>query len=249
MADINSSDKVVIFGAGGFARLAYTYLTKDSPYQVVAFTVHSRYQRESTLLGLEVIPFEDITRKYPQDEFSMFVAIGYEQVNRARAGVYDECKRSGYRLISYISSRATSFGELSIGDNVFIFENNSIHPFVTIGNDVIVGSGNQIGHDTVVEDHCFLAGHVMLPGYTHIGAYSFLGANSTFRDGINIGSGTVVGAGAVILKDTKPGEVYIADATKPAPISSSTMGKLMHSPYFRINTGERINKGVVVCNE
>ncbi len=193
---------------------------------------------KSTLLDLEVVPFEEITSRYPPDEYQLFIAIGYEQVNRARAGVYDECKQTGYSMISYISSRATSFGDLSMGENVFIFENNSIHPFVTIGNDVIIGSGNQIGHDTVIEDHCFLAGHVMLPGYTHIGAYSFLGANSTFRDGINIGAGTVVGAGAVILKDTKPGEVYIADATKPAPITSATMGKLMHSPYFRTKSGE-----------
>ena len=173
----------------------------------------------------------------------MFVAIGYENINRARANVYMQCKELGYELISYISSRSSYWPEFEIGDNCFVYENNSIHPFVKIGNDVIIGSGNHIGHDTIIEDHCFLAGQVMLPGFMHIGAYSFLGANSTFRDGITIGAGTVIGAGAVILKDTKPGEVYIADPTRPAPINSATIGKLMHSPFFRNKPGREGQSG------
>ncbi len=151
--------KVVIFGAGGFARLAYVYLTKDSPYEVAAFAVHRKYLKEEKLLGLEVLPFERIEESYPPERFAMFVAIGYERVNKARAAVYDSCKGKGYELISHISSKTALWDEIEIGDNCFIFENNSIQPFVKIGNDVVIGPGNCIGHDSSLGDHCFVAGH------------------------------------------------------------------------------------------
>lgn len=225
--------KVVIFGGGGFARLAYVYFSNDSPYQVVAFTVHREYLRENTILGLDVIPFDQINQKYPPDEYKMFVAIGYENLNKARARVYFECKQLGYDLVSYISSRSSYWSEIEIGDNSFVYENNAIHPFVKIGNDVIIGSSNHIGHDSVIEDHCFLAGNVMIPGFVRIGAYSFIGGNSTLRDGITIGSECMIGAGAVILKNTKPGEVYVVENTQPSKVNSSILGQLMHSPFFR----------------
>jgi len=40
--------------------------------------------------------------------------------------VYDEAKRKGYTLVSYISSKCNHWGDTLIGDNCFIFEDNTI---------------------------------------------------------------------------------------------------------------------------
>jgi hypothetical protein len=32
--------KLVIFGVGSFAKLAYVYFSEDSPHQIAAFTAH-----------------------------------------------------------------------------------------------------------------------------------------------------------------------------------------------------------------
>ncbi len=102
----------------------------------------------------------------------MFVAVGYKQLNRVRAEVYRAAKKKNYRLATYVSSKAVYFGDVNCGDNCFILEANVIQPFVTIGNNVILWSGNHIGHDVVIEDHCFVSSHVVLSGHVRVGEHS-----------------------------------------------------------------------------
>jgi len=217
--------KLIIFGISGFAEVAHFYFTKDSNYDVVAFTANKKFITKTELFGLPVIPFEDLEKNYPPEEYDMFIAIVYTNINKVREQIYNQAKSKGYDLVSYVNSKATFWGDLNIGENCFILENNVIQPFVKIGNDVIIWSGNHIGHHSVIEDHCFLASHVVISGNVTVGKYSFLGVNSTLRDGIKIGKECVIGAGAVILKNTKDKEVYTPIASKLLPISSD---KLKH---------------------
>jgi sugar O-acyltransferase (sialic acid O-acetyltransferase NeuD family) len=218
---------VVIFGAGDTARLAYVYLAKDSPYQVAGFTVHATYVGEGRLMGMDIVPFEHLEDSYPPDQYAVLVAIGYEQVNQVRARVYDECKSRGYQLISYISSRAVHWGEFEVGENCFILENSVIQPFAKIGNNVTIGCGSHVGHDTEIGDHCYLGAGSMIPGRVRIGPYCFIGTNATIRNAITIARECVIGAGAVILRDTKPGGVYMGKNTAPAALPSSVLGSFL----------------------
>lgn len=207
-------EKIVIFGTEELAQVAHFYLTHDSPYEVVAFTVNRDYIKEKELLGLPIVPFEEIEKSYPPDEFKMFVGIGYSNVNKARAEKYYEAKSKGYELISYVNSKSVLWGDTEIGDNCFIFENQTIQPFVKIGNDVIIWSGNHIGHHSVIGDHCFISSHVVISGGVKIEPYCFLGVNATLRDWITIARECVIGMGAVIVKDTQEKGVYIGVAAK-----------------------------------
>ena len=135
-------------------------------------------------------------------------------MNRARRQVYELCKQKGYELISYVSSRADRAAEVELGDNVFVFENNVLQPFVRIGCNVILWSGNHIGHDATIEDHCFIASHAVISGHVTIGESSFVGVNATIRDGVNVAADCVIGAGALIMEDTERGGVYPVRGTE-----------------------------------
>jgi sugar O-acyltransferase (sialic acid O-acetyltransferase NeuD family) len=211
---------LVIFGTGDFARIACRYFEADSEHDVVAFTVHERYIETPTLLGREIVPFEQLADRYPPDAVSMFVAIGFSRVNQARAEMYAECKERGYELVSFVSSQASHLGDLDIGDNVFIFENNVIQPFVRIGDDTILWSGNHIGHDVTIGSHVFMASHAVVSGNTTIGDYCFVGVNATFRDGIVVAPRCVIGAAAIVMKKTSEGDVLAVPGTKPFPKKS-----------------------------
>jgi sugar O-acyltransferase (sialic acid O-acetyltransferase NeuD family) len=137
-------------------------------------------------------------------------------VNKARAGVYERCKDRGYELISYVNSRATRWGALEIGDNCFVLEENVIQPNVRIGDDVILWSGNHVGHDSEIGDHCFIASHAVISGNVRIGPYCFVGVNATVRDGVTVAPECVIGAGAVIMRDTERGGVYSVRGTQAA---------------------------------
>ena len=77
--------KLVIFGTGETADIAYEYFTHDSEYDVVAFTVEASFKNEDKLYELPVISFEEVEQKYPPNEVEMFVAISYTKLNRVRA--------------------------------------------------------------------------------------------------------------------------------------------------------------------
>jgi sugar O-acyltransferase (sialic acid O-acetyltransferase NeuD family) len=214
--------RLILFGTGGFAQVARFFFARDSPHEVVAFTVDA--PGADTFEGLPLVPFAEVADRYPPGEHAMFVAVGYRKVNRLRAGVCERARGLGYELVSYVSSRATHWGDTRVGDNCFVFEDNTIQPFVTIGDGVVLWSGNHIGHHATLEDYCFLTSHVVVAGFTRVGAYSFLGVNATLRDSIAVGRSNVIGAGALIMKSTGDHEVYVPERTRPGKLRSDEIG-------------------------
>jgi sugar O-acyltransferase (sialic acid O-acetyltransferase NeuD family) len=206
--------KLVIFGAGDIARLAHHYFTHDSPHQVAAFVVDRAFRQGDEFQGLPLIDAEDAIERFPPRDYDMFVAMSYAKMNAVRAEKYASMKTAGYRLVSYVSSRCSYLSQTPPGDNCFILEDNTIQPFVTIGNNVTLWSGNHIGHDAAIEDHCFITSHVVVSGYVRIGTRSFIGVNATLRNSITIAPQTLIGAGAIIMKDTKAKEVYMPERAK-----------------------------------
>ncbi len=209
--------RVVIFGAGDIARLAHHYLSSDSDQQVVAFTVDREFRREEAFQGLPLVDFEGVAAAYPPSEYRMFVALSYAKMNRVRAEKYQRAKELGYELVSYVSSRCSYLSDEPPGDNCFILEDNTVQPFVRIGSNVTLWSGNHIGHDSVIEDHCFISSHVVVSGHVRIGPYCFVGVNATLRNSLTIAESTLIGAGAVIMKSTAAKSVYVANRTELVP--------------------------------
>jgi sugar O-acyltransferase (sialic acid O-acetyltransferase NeuD family) len=207
--------KVVLFGNGQMTSMIHFYFTHDSPFEVAAFTVDAEHIKEKTLLGLPVVPFEDLERAYPPGEFDMSIPISYRNVNQLRAEKYQLAKAKGYRLINYISSKAITWPGLVIGDNCTILEGCVVQPFAQIGSNVIMGCNSLVGHDCVIGDHCFLAPGAVTLGYVRVGQYCFLGANSTIRDGITVANECVIGAGVTISRNTEEKQVYIGAQTQP----------------------------------
>jgi sugar O-acyltransferase (sialic acid O-acetyltransferase NeuD family) len=215
--------RVVIFGSGDIARLAHHYFSKDSDHQVAAFAVDRDYRREDSFLGLPLVDFDSVAESHPPSEFKMFVAVSYARMNQVRAEKYQRAKQLGYELVSYVSSRCSYLSDNAVGDNCFILEDNTIQPFVTIGSNVTLWSGNHIGHDSVIEDHCFISSHVVVSGHVRIGPYCFLGVNATLRNSITLAEATLVGAGAVIMKSTVAKGVYLGARSELFPKRSDQM--------------------------
>jgi len=204
----SKTKKAIIFGTSGQAEVMDYLLMNDSEYDVVAFTSTSDFITADSIYGRPLVPFEEIEKKYSPKEYDMHIAIGYNTENRVRRKFYEEAKAKGYKLLTYVSSKCTNYAK-SIGDNCFIFEDNTIQPFVEIGNNCILWSGNHIGHHSVISDNVFVSSHVVISGHCKIGENSFLGVNATIRDGITIAPFTVLGAGSLIVKHTQEGKTYV----------------------------------------
>ena len=212
---------VVIFGIKDFSELAHYYLEHDSEHKVVAFCVNREFLPEGSIFrGLPVAVFEEVQKIYPPSDYMFFAPMSPQKMNKTRADVYGEIKGKGYGCISYVSSKATTF-ENEIGDNCFILENNTIQPFTKIGNNVVLWSGNHIGHHGVIRDHVTFTSHVVMSGHCDIGSYSFFGVNSTLRDGLKVAEGTFVAMASAVVQDTEAWGVYKGNPAVKSTVPST----------------------------
>jgi len=227
--------KVVLFGNTQWSEIVHYYLTQDSPHEVVAFTVDEAYIKENTFCGLPLVPFEKVQDIYPPAEYQMMLTVLVKDINKIRARKFEEAKKKGYTLTTYISSRATVWPDLIIGENCFIGEDTLCRPRLKLGDNVIVMGGSYLGHHTEIKDHCFLSGRVSLLGAAVIEPYCTLGPNSVILDTIKVASECVIGAGCVIRSDTKPKQVFRAASPELLPIPSDKMAGLL---FHKFNKAE-----------
>ena len=196
---------VIVYGTNDVSQLATFYLENDTTREVRAHCVDREFLKESECFGKPVMAFEDIE---PND-FDLFVPL-YD--NKLRETKSNEAKSRGFKLISYVSSKATVWS--TIGENCFIMEDNTIQPFVEVGNNIIMWSGNHIGHHSIIKDNVFFSSHVVLSGHCVVDQYCWLGVNSTIRDHIHLAEGTFVAMSAMIAKNTKPNKRYMGVPAK-----------------------------------
>jgi sugar O-acyltransferase (sialic acid O-acetyltransferase NeuD family) len=211
---------LLIVGSGEIACMAYEYFTHDSPYQPVGFTIGRDYIQNDTFEGLPLIPLDEAAERFPPHEVTAFVAIGDSQLNRVRSRYYEWMKQKGYVLASYISSRAFVWHNVQIGENCFIFEDNTLQPFVKIGDNVILWSGNHIGHRSVIDSHVFISSHVVISGFCRVEPYTFMGVNSTVGNGIVIARDNFIAMAAAVTASTEPNRIYMGVPAKPRTISA-----------------------------
>jgi len=212
--------KIIIFGDSAFAEIAYEYFTHDSPYEVAAFTVTKEYLKKEKIFGIPVVAFENIEHEYPPEEYEMHIALVYNLLNRVRIRFYNVAKQKGYKLANYISSRAFVWRNVEMGDNCFIFEDNTIQPFVKIGSNNVFWSGNHIGHHSSIGSHNFISSHVVVSGFCNIGDANFMGVNSTMGNNLNIGNDCLIGSAVHIVKNIPDGLLIKGSPNIPEEVST-----------------------------
>jgi len=205
----NKKNKLLIFGAAELAELAAFYFGLDSKYQVVAFVVDDEFLGASTHKNLPIISWSEARSNYPPNRYYMHVAVSYKNLNKLREAKFNQCLEAGYTLVNYISTRATTFPDLKVGKNCFILENQNLQPRVTLGNNVMLWSGNHIGHGTEIADHAYLASHVVISGHVKIGKRCFIGVNASVRDFIQISDDCLVGMSSIVTKNLEAGSVVL----------------------------------------
>jgi len=204
-----STKPLVIFGSGEIATLAKYYFEHDSDYVVAAFTVDDEYVDRDSVEGLPLIPFSKVREKFSPAHHDMFVGLSYAKLNRLREEKFIAAKWAGYHLATYVCSRSVVWPNAKIGENCFILENQTLQPTVIVGDNVMLWSGNHIGHGTHIGDHTYIASHVVVSGHCRIGRRCFLGVNATVRDFCTIADDCFIGMDASVVSNLDAGSVCV----------------------------------------
>lgn len=219
--------KVVLFGIGRGADVAYRFLTRDSEHQICGFTVDRKLLDRETFHELPVVAFENVEQRFPPDEYKMLILVGYQRMNALRANKYLEGKQKGYAFISYVNSNFYRAEPLNIGENCFILDNQSISLDVKIGNNVVMWSSNHIGDLSLIGDHVWLASHVTIAAEVVVRPYCFLGIGATISNKVTLAEKTFVGANALVASDTVENSVWLAGKSERADVDSATFLRVM----------------------
>ncbi len=203
--------KILIFGVSDLAELLYSYLKSDSDneYEICGFVVEQKYIPESNYFcDLKIFSLESVASIFNPKEFSFFVCVGYNKMNSVRERIYNEIRKRGYTILSYIHPSSTILSD-NIGIGTIVFPNVTIDRFTKIGIGNIFYPASLLSHHSTVGDYNFFAVKSCVCGHVTIENNCFIGANSTIRNGIFIADKTLVGACSYISKNTVANSVYV----------------------------------------
>ena len=210
---------LIIFGIGKIAEVVYYFAKEECNFDVVAFCVDKEYIQANTFKGLPLVPFEQVKEYYPPERYDVFVAVGYQDLNRLREKKCIEAINKGYQLVNVISSGIPR--DLKFGWNCFIMPPAIIHPCIKIGNNVFIWSGAMVGHHSIINDHCWLTSCCNVSGNVQIGANTFLAVNATIGHSVRIGKNCFLGANTLVTKDLEDEKVVIEESSKPIRLNSA----------------------------
>ena len=102
-----------------------------------------------------------------------------------------------------------------------------------IGNNVMIWSGNHLGHGSTIGDHTYLASHVVISGHCKIGQRNFFGVNATLRDFCTIGNDCFIAMGAAVARDMPDGSVALAPQAE-VYAEDDRRAKALKRMYFKV---------------
>jgi NDP-sugar pyrophosphorylase family protein len=201
--------KIVLFGIGRGADVAYRFLSRDTDHEICGFATDAKYIDRDRFRDLPVVAFEEVERFFPPEDYRILILLGYQGMNRLREQKFNQAKAKGYTLESYVASDIFRVEDIKVGENCFILDNQSISLDVTIGNNVVMWSSNHIGDLTTIQDHVWLTSHVTIAASATIGERSFLGIGSTISNHVVIAPDSFIGANVMMNSCTDAGRVYL----------------------------------------
>lgn len=216
---------LIIFGAGCIAKLAYWYFENMSQEHIAAFCVDDKYYIEPIFCDIPVIKFSELYKYYGPSNCKIFVALGYQELNKLRRNAVARFKELKYEIISCVSPYARIMNNGNYGINCFIMDSVILEPYSRLGDCCMCWCGSIVTHESEIGSGCFLGANCVVGGRTRIGENTFLGINSTVRNEVVIGDNCVIGASTLVMTDL-PDETLVAQ--RPTQYKTGIVRKAMH---------------------
>lgn len=217
--------KTIIYGNGATARLLHSYARHEM--DVVAFTVDDACMTgaDAEFLGLPLVPFSQVSERFPPATHHMLIAIGYLEMNALRARKHHEALEKGYHLPSFIHASVLRHDDVLIEDGCIILDHVSIHPGCRIGRGTFISSNVNLGHDCHIGAYGWINAGIALAGGCQVGEACFFGVNASAAHGLRIGARNFIAANTLINKDTLDDQVFLSEAGQLFRLKSSAFLK------------------------
>lgn len=203
-----AKEKIIIFGNTNFSKMIAEYIIESEKYEITCFTVNKNYIEEKEILGIPVIEFEDIEKKYSPKDYKFIVTIGYTKMNTIREKAFKEIKEKGYYIENFIHPTACIKAD-KIGEGNIFLEGAFIGPHASIGDGNLFWNGVNVCHDFEIGNFNQISASTTIAGFVKVENNCFLGINCSIRDHVIVANKTLVGAGCFINENTEENSVYV----------------------------------------
>ena len=204
-------ERIVVFGAGGHAKVIIESLGDESPSAQVALVDDSAVAGRADILGLRVSGDRSWLHSHWADA-TVVLAVG---TNRVRADLVAWLLEMGRSLRSVVDPTARVSRSAVLEPGCFIAPGGIVNADAFLGTAVIVNTGASVDHDCHVGFAAHVAPGAHLCGGVQVGARTLIGAGATIIPGISIGSDVVVAAGAVVTRDVPDGSRIAGVPARP----------------------------------
>lgn len=203
--------RVYIFGNNSLAEMLWFYLSEEG-INVEGYTLNKAFIDEELERRGDFYAIEDLLEQYPAQELYIYVSIAYKNMNQVRKSVFEFLKGQGVNICTYIHPSAVIAQNVVLGVGNIILENSVLQPYVEMGDGNIIWSNVNISHHDKIGDFNYFSPGVTVAGRVQIGALNFLGANCVVSNDIFILERCLVGAGAYVKHSMQPEQVMVPSA-------------------------------------
>lgn len=209
------AQKVVIIGAGGFAREVLDIFDAcnkvGGDYEVLGYIVESKYGEKGEIInGKPILGDFDWFERNDQEIFAV-CGVGAPEHKFRLTNI---ALALGVPFNNVIHPSAILTDLISIGDGVIIAAGCILTNQIQIGNHVHINLDSTIGHDCIIEEFTTIAPGVHVSGRVTLGKGTYIGTGSAIIERLNIGEWSVIGAGSVVVRDIAPNTTSVGIPAK-----------------------------------
>jgi len=221
---ILKNKNLVIFGTGKIAEAITYFFERDSEYNILSYVVDDEFVINESFLGKPVIKKSLFLNTYFKENIYLFVALGYQGINKLRKERYLDFKNLGFKFASYVSPSVTR--KFEIGENSIVMDGSVLQPIITIGNNVFIWGGAMIGHHTIIQDNVWLTGGGLIGGGVTIGESTFIGMGAIVGQEVKLGKQCMIGAGALIVRNIDDKSVVLTQQSEIHRLNSDQFSRM-----------------------
>lgn len=193
--------KVIIVGAGGLARMIYSWLPDfmgNEDWELRGFLS----DRLDALQGYDYDePILGTIKDYRPDGNHVLVMAVADP--KDKLSIAESLEQRGAMFINLIHPTAMIGKNVTLGNGCVICPRAVLTCDIQMGNFVMVNLGVTIGHDAKIDDGCTINAHSDVTGFTELGKGVFLGSHAVVTPGVKVKDFARVGAGSVVVKQVR----------------------------------------------
>jgi len=194
--------KLYIIGAGGFGREVLGWAIQSAAFKkewvIGGFLDDGRVPGES-IHGVKVLSSVEDHKVSDDDLF--ICAIGDPQIKRKVCEVIID---KGGMFTNIIHPSVTMGQNVKLGTGIILCANVVLTCDLVIEDFVAINNTSNVGHDAIVGKWSTISPHCDVTGGVVLEEGVFLGSNVTILPKVKVGKYATVGAGSVVIKNVKP---------------------------------------------